>query len=124
MEMNITSELNILTIVFFAGVYFSTIKNHSKQIDELKKDFKENIEHIKKDFEENIVHIRKDFEEKFEDLKMSVGEHFLRVEKKQDIHNQVIERTYNLERNFSIQNEQIKVANHRIKDIESMIRGE
>ena len=38
--------------------------------------------------------------------------------KRVDKHNNVIERTYNLEQKLSIQEEQIKVANHRIKDLE------
>ena len=33
-------------------------------------------------------------------------------------HNNVVERTYNLEQKLSIQEEQIKVVNHRIKDLE------
>ena len=33
-------------------------------------------------------------------------------------HNNVIERVYNLERHQDVVDEQIKVANHRIKDIE------
>lgn len=35
-----------------------------------------------------------------------------------DKHNNVIERTYNLEQELSVQQEQIKVANHRLNDLE------
>lgn len=35
-----------------------------------------------------------------------------------DKHNNVVERTYNLEQELSVQKEQIKVANHRISDLE------
>lgn len=38
--------------------------------------------------------------------------------KRVDKHNNVIERTYELERNTSIQDEKIKVVNNRIKDLE------
>ena len=38
--------------------------------------------------------------------------------KRVDKHNNVVERTYNLEQKLSIQEEQIKVVNHRIKDLE------
>lgn len=38
--------------------------------------------------------------------------------KRVDKHNNVIERTYNLEQELSIQKEQIKVVKHRIKDLE------
>lgn len=39
------------------------------------------------------------------------------LEKKVDKHNSVIDRTYKLEQAVSLQEEQIKVANHRIADI-------
>lgn len=38
--------------------------------------------------------------------------------KRVDKHNNVIERTYKLEQEFEVQQEQIKVANHRIQDLE------
>ena len=42
----------------------------------------------------------------------------LELEKKQDKHNQVIERTFKLEELTAVQEEKIKVANHRIDDLE------
>lgn len=41
------------------------------------------------------------------------------LEKKVDKHNTVIERTFKLEENQAVLQEQIKVANHRIQDLES-----
>lgn len=40
------------------------------------------------------------------------------LEKKQDKHNAVIERVYHLERHNAVIEEEIKVANHRIDDLE------
>lgn len=40
------------------------------------------------------------------------------LEKKQDIHNKVIERVYLLEQHNAVIDEEIKVANHRIEDLE------
>lgn len=40
------------------------------------------------------------------------------LEKKVDKHNNVIERTYHLEEAEAVIKEQIKVANHRIEDLE------
>jgi hypothetical protein len=40
------------------------------------------------------------------------------LEKKQDKHNAVIERTYRLEKEVELQAEKIKVANHRIDNLE------
>jgi hypothetical protein len=41
--------------------------------------------------------------------------------KKVDKHNNVIERTYKLEETAHVQDEQIKVANHRISDLEAKV---
>ena len=41
------------------------------------------------------------------------------LEAKQDKHNQVIERTFRLEEHTAVLDEKIKVANHRIDDLES-----
>ncbi len=38
--------------------------------------------------------------------------------KRVDKHNNVVERTYSMERKMEVQEEQIKVANHRIEDLE------
>lgn len=40
------------------------------------------------------------------------------LEKKQDKYNNVIARTYELEKQSRVLNEQMKVANHRIDDLE------
>ena len=41
-----------------------------------------------------------------------------RLEEKQDKHNRVIERTYRLEEQVSVHEEKLKVAGHRIEDLE------
>lgn len=41
--------------------------------------------------------------------------------KRVDKHNNTIERTYKLEQNVSVIEEQIKVANHRIEDLERKV---
>lgn len=41
--------------------------------------------------------------------------------KRVDKHNNVIERTYELENDVSVQKEQIRVANHRIEDLERKV---
>ena len=40
------------------------------------------------------------------------------LEKKQDIHNGVIDRVYKLEKGVALNKEDIKVVNHRIEDLE------
>lgn len=43
------------------------------------------------------------------------------LEAKQDKHNSVIERVYKLEENAELHEEKIKVANHRIEDLEKAV---
>ena len=45
------------------------------------------------------------------------------LEKKVEAHNNLIERTYKLEERTELQEEKIKVANHRIDDLESFHKG-
>lgn len=45
------------------------------------------------------------------------------LEKKVDLHNSVIERTYNLEQHQAVLDEKIAVANHRIEDLEDLERS-
>lgn len=42
------------------------------------------------------------------------------LEKKQDIHNNAVERLYIVERQLGIDEEKIKVCNHRIDDLEDI----
>ena len=42
------------------------------------------------------------------------------LEKKVEKHNSVVERTYKLEQDYAVVNEQIKVANHRIDNLEKL----
>lgn len=42
------------------------------------------------------------------------------LEKKVEKHNNLISRTYELEREFSVLDEKVKVANHRIDDLEDI----
>ena len=44
------------------------------------------------------------------------------LETKVDKHNNVIERVYNLEKDADVIKEQIKVANHRIEDVEEALK--
>ncbi len=40
------------------------------------------------------------------------------LEKRVEVHNQVIDRVYKLEQQSAVVDEEIKVANHRIEDLE------
>ena len=44
------------------------------------------------------------------------------LERKVEVHNQVIDRVYKLEERTELQEEKIKVANHRIEDLEQTLK--
>lgn len=44
------------------------------------------------------------------------------IEKKQDKHNSLIERTYCIERDISVLKEKLKVEEHRIEDLEEFTK--
>jgi hypothetical protein len=44
------------------------------------------------------------------------------LEKKQDKHNTLIERMFKAEERISVNEEQIKVANHRLEDLEAAVK--
>ena len=61
---------------------------------------------------------RIDSDKKHEANIMLISYRLEQLEKKVDIHNSVIDRAYELEKWQSVAAEQIKVANHRIDDLE------
>ena len=44
------------------------------------------------------------------------------LEKKVELHNNAVERLYNIEQRLGIDEEKIKVVNHRIEDIEEEMK--
>lgn len=61
---------------------------------------------------------RKESEKKHEANIVLISYRLEQLEKKVDLHNNIIERTYNLEKKTEVIEEQMKVANHRIEDLE------
>ena len=59
---------------------------------------------------------------KLEGFKTLVDYRFKTLEEKQDKHNGIIERTYKLEQDVCVLQEQNKVENHRISDLEEVIK--
>lgn len=82
-----------------------------------KKDRAENKEFLMKSINEvkdDITGINANVQQHIAIIDLKIDELSNRVEK----HNNVIERTYKLEQESAIHTEQIKVANHRIEDLE------
>lgn len=59
---------------------------------------------------------------KLEGFQKLVNFRFDEQQKRLDAHNNFITRVYELERKDGIKEEQIKVANHRIEDLENVIK--
>ena len=66
----------------------------------------------------NNHYIRVESDKKHEANVVLVTYRLEQLEKKMDIHNGLSERVYELEKKTDVMEEQIKVANHRITDIE------
>lgn len=75
---------------------------------------KELLEKSISEVKDNISSINANVQQHIAIIDIKIDELSNRVEK----HNNVIERTYRLEQESAIHTEQIKVANHRIEDLE------
>ncbi len=104
----VTILINIVVLTRFSTKQEVTLQNLIESFGFFKDDIKKTVTEFKDDVNEKIHEIKTDFKE-----------HLERVEKKQDKHNNVIERTYALETVQSVQEEQIKVINHRVHDLET-----
>lgn len=112
---------NIVAIAYFAGKLKAQSEAHSNTLAEIKENFKETIAELKKDFKDKLQELKDNIYEKMNTNARNFKEHIDRLEEKQDKHNSIIERTYRLEKNEELHEEQIKVANHRIEDLEHKI---
>lgn len=80
-ELWVSIGINLLTLAFFAGVFAATQKQLKENMKVFKDEFTKKIDEMKVDFSERIKDLKNNFHEKFETL-----------EKKQDKHNNLIER--------------------------------
>lgn len=117
----LTIAANLISIAYFAGRLKAQQEAHAKTIEEIKKSFKETVEDIKKDFKDKLHDIKENISEKIAENAKHFEDNIRRLEHKQDKHNSTIERTFLLEKQQGVLVEQMKVANHRIEDIETKI---
>ena len=85
-------------------------ESHEKQFNELKDTVNGKIGCL----EDSIKEMKFEYEKQT----ALTTEKLSQLEKKQDKHNNLIERTYKLEQHNAVIDEEIKVANHRIDDLE------
>lgn len=66
----------------------------------------------------NNHYLRRESEKKNESTIMLINYQLEELKKEVGKHNKIVERTYEIERKQGVMEEQIKVANHRIDDLE------
>ena len=108
-ELWISIAVNIITLAFFAGVFFQTQRQLQEAIKEIKSSFETKIKELKEDFLTKLTDLKQNFHEKFE-----------RVERKQDKHNNLIERVTLVEASVKSAHKRIDKS-ERIKDTEDKL---
>ena len=101
-ELWVSIGINLLALAFFAGVFVST-----------QKQLKENISLLKEEFAKKIDEIKNDFSEKIKDLKNNFHEKIDTLERKQDKHNNLIERMALVEASTKSAHKRIDDWEHR-----------
>lgn len=74
-----------------------------------------------KQFEAQVQQQREESEQKHNETISLVTYRLEQLEKKQDMHNNAVSRLYEVEKRLGIDEEKIKVSNHRIEDIEQSL---
>jgi hypothetical protein len=125
----LSAVVSVLSVVFFAGAWWQSSKHNKETIETIKESFKESISILEKNFQEKVESMKESFNTTIQGLKDTIEqntkhttEHIKNLELKQDKHNNVIERTFKIESDVEVIKEQIKVENHRIGDLEEIVK--
>lgn len=97
------------------------MEEQQKANEELKNEVKETLKAHREEYISKISAVEKSIskmETVYEKETAVISLKISDLQKSQDKHNSVIERTYKLEQKTAVQEEMIKVANHRIEDLE------
>lgn len=104
-------------LVTFITCYFTIKKDREKQIEEIKGILNNHRdEYLGKirDVQDDITQVNSTVQNQVAIIEVKISDLSKEVEK----HNQVIERTFKLEQTTAVHEEKIKVANHRLDDLE------
>ncbi len=85
-----------------------------KHIEKIKTELKEQVSDVKNELHEQIMELSAAYQQSVAVITVKIDD----LDKKQSIHNGVIERVYKLESDQKVTDEKIKVANNRILDLE------
>lgn len=112
----ITSAISL--VVAFGTWHITMKKDREKQTEEVKQLLMNHREEYLtgiRSVQDDITKVQSTVQNQVGIIELKIDTLSDRVEK----HNGVIERTYALEQRSAVQEEQIKVANHRIEDLEN-----
>ena len=108
-------------LITLIGYIMVDRREKQKQMDGFKKEIIETLnahrnEYLKgiEDVKDDITDLRATYQQSQAIITLKIDA----LEKKQDAHNSVVTRVFQLESSQKLQEEQIKVANHRIEDLE------
>jgi len=125
----LSSIISVLAVVFFAGAWWQSSKHNAKTIETITTSFDNSIKTLENNFQLKIENMKDSFNLTIQGLKniieqnsKNTSEQIKNLAMKQDKHNNVIERTFKIESDVEVIKEQIKVENHRIGDLEEVIK--
>ena len=114
---------SILTfIVSMKQIQNKQREEQAKQIEQLRTDLTKKLEEHRTEYINGISEVKdkiSDMKTAYQQTSTVMGLKIDALEKKQDVHNSLISRMYEVEKRTDLQEEMIKVANHRIQDLES-----
>lgn len=96
-------------------------EEQAKQLEQLRTDLTKKLEEHRTEYINGITEVKdkiSDMKAAYQQTSTVMGLKIDALEKKQDVHNSLISRMYEAEKKVDLQEEMIKVANHRIEDLE------
>ena len=113
----------VTTLIVSMGTWHLTAKQaRKKEAEELKAIIESYRDELRGKFEslkDKVTQVNVSMQQQIEQVEWKIDTLSQRVEK----HNNVIDRTYKLENQTNVQEEQIKNANRRIEDLENKLRS-
>lgn len=108
-------------LVTLAGYIIVDRREKRKQMDGFKDEIVSTLNNHREEYLKGIESVKDDITNlraEYQQSQAIIGLKIDALEKKQDAHNSVVTRVFQLEASQRLQEEQIKVANHRIEDLE------
>lgn len=96
-------------------------KEQQKQIVQFQKDVREEMSTLQDSYSEHLVEVKtmiNDLRASYQQMQATIEIRLDNLEKKQDKHNSIIERTYELERQVAVLDNREKVSENRLADLE------